>query len=225
MEILEHFKRIISKATYPFVLEFGVCDGYHSNLMIEALKQTEKPFIYHGFEPNKELHEQILNNLKGHLMFNPGLISIFPHAIGRFNEELPFYKSYGQKIEGGKVVDNYYGSSSIRRPKLVKQSYPQMQFVEERVITKSLDRHIEQQKLEGFPIDFIWADIQGAEVDLITGGRETFRIVKYFYTEYENAESYEGQIGLEGILELLPDFEIVEDYGGDVLLKNKLFTE
>lgn len=226
MNILDRFKDIISEAQYPFVIEIGSCDGYHSNLMISIIKEQERPFIFHGFEPNSDLHPNILDNLKGHIMFNTGLIAIYPHAIGLFNEELPFFKSGGQKIDKkGNVLDNYYGSSSIRKPKNVFNSYPDMTFTEERVIVKSLDRHIEQQKLVGFPIDFIWADVQGAEIDLIKGGINTFKNVRYFYTEYENSENYEGQVGLSGILELLPDFEVVENYGGDllgdILLKNK----
>jgi FkbM family methyltransferase len=157
-------------------------------------------------------------------MFNTGLISIYPQAIGATDGAVTFYKSYGQRWENSKVVDNYYGSSSIRKPKLVIDSFPGMEFKEDIAQIKTLDTHIQQQKLEGYPIDFIWADIQGAEIDLIKGGVRTFRNVRYFYTEYENSESYEGQINLTGILEMLPYFEIVEDYNGDVLLKNKTMT-
>jgi hypothetical protein len=70
-------------------------------------------------------------------------------------------------------------------------------------------------------IDFIWADIQGAEINLIKGGKNTFKNVKYFYTEYSNGNLYKGDKGLKGILKLLPNFEIECDYQGDVLLKNK----
>jgi hypothetical protein len=83
------------------------------------------------------------------------------------------------------------------------------------------DDYIKREKLEGKVIDFIWADIQGAEIDLILGGKEAFKNVRYFYTEYCDSELYEGEIPLEKILELMPDFEVVEDYQGDVLLKNK----
>lgn len=221
MDILQRFKEIIAPSQYPFVIEFGVCDGYHSGLMIEAIQHTQKPFIYHGFEPNKDLHPQILDSLKRFLLFNSGLISLFPNAIGLFNEEVDFYKSGGTKVVKGQVADHYYGSSSIRKPKLVIDSFPGMTFEKERVWTKSLDKHIEQCKLVGFPIDFIWCDIQGAEADLIKGGIETFKNVRYFYTEYDNSESYEGQTNLAGLLELLPDFEVVEDYGGDILLRNQ----
>lgn len=221
MEILERYRQIIGEAQYPFVLEFGSCDGYHSDLLVSALEQQQKPFIFHAFEPNKELHPQILDNLKKHFLHNAGLIALFPVAVGLFNEETTFYKSGGVKIVNGEVKDHYYGSSSILPPKLVKESYPSMTFTEEKVFVRSLDRHIQLCKLEGFPIDFIWSDIQGAEKQLIQGGAETFKNVRYFYTEYDNGENYAGQaIGVSSILELLPGWEIVEDYGGDVLLKN-----
>jgi hypothetical protein len=69
-------------------------------------------------------------------------------------------------------------------------------------------------------IDFIWADIQGAEIDMIEGGREALSKTRYLYTEYSNSELYEGEIGLEEIMKKLPGWSLVEDYGGDVLLKN-----
>ncbi|MEN9248224.1 MAG: hypothetical protein Q6L50_08560 [Gloeomargarita sp. GMQP_bins_120] len=38
------------------------------------------------------------------------------------------------------------------------------------------------------PYDFIWADVQGAEVDLIQGGLQALANTRYFYTEYANTE-------------------------------------
>lgn len=221
MEILEHFKKIISDSKYPFVLEFGCCDSFHSDLMLSAIKETWKPFIFHCFEPVPDLQESILNNLKKHLIYNTGLIAYYPFAVGSEDGEVTLYKSSGEKIQNGHVVDRYYGSSSIRKPTGVLQSFPSMKFEETKAQSITLDKHIENCGLKGYPIDFIWTDIQGAEVDLIKGGIDTFKNVRYFYTEYENG-SYEGQIGLSGIQELLPHFSIVEDYGGDVLLRNRI---
>ena len=45
--------------------------------------------------------------------------------------------------------------------------------------------------------------------------------VKYLYTEYCDAELYDGEVGRDALCAMLPGFEMVEDYGGDVLLKNK----
>lgn len=219
MDIIERFKNIISETEKPIVFEFGMCDGYHSNLMINILASSGNPFIYHGFEPVVELFMGI--NLS---MANVDINSkIFIHnkAIGAEVGFVDFYKSDGCRIENGTVVDRYYGSSSIRKPKLVTQAWKDMTFTERKVESTTFDAHVAQYGLKGKIIDFVWADIQGAEVDLINGGKDTFRNVRYFYTEYANSEYYEGEIGLAEICEMLPYFQIVEDYGGDVLLINK----
>ena len=69
--------------------------------------------------------------------------------------------------------------------------------------------------------DFIWADVQGAERDLVEGAARFLRSTRYFYTEYSNEEWYEGQITLAGLLEKLPDFDLVKRYPMDALLQNK----
>ena len=219
MEILERFKQIVSDVEVPIVFEFGMCDGYHSNIMLDILsKSGNGVFIYHGFEPVQEL----FNNIR--LSYNPAFGSVHTNnkAISSQTGVSEFYKSGGYKYdENGRVVDHYYGSSSIRTPKLVLQAWKEMTFEKRFIETISFDDYVAQMYLKGRIIDFVWADIQGAEVDLINGGKETFKNVRYFYTEYANSEYYEGEIGLKQICEMLPDFEIVEDYGGDVLLKNK----
>jgi hypothetical protein len=70
-------------------------------------------------------------------------------------------------------------------------------------------------------IDFIWADIQGAEAEMIRGGLDTLSRTRYLFTEYSDDELYEGQPTLRDILELLPDFRVVELWSDDVLLKNR----
>jgi FkbM family methyltransferase len=143
------------------------------------------------------------------------MISAYPYAVGSKEGIVKFYESYGEKVKDGKVVDRYYGSSSIRKPASVLKDFPDMRFKETEAHVITLD------SVETPPvIDFIWCDIQGAELDMIAGGMRTLNKTRYLYTEHENG-SYEGQTGLAGILEALPDWEVVEDYGGDVLLRNK----
>ena len=116
-------------------------------------------------------------------------------------------------------VKDWDYSGSIRKPKLHVQAYPWVKF--ERTITVPTRRLDTWAKAENLgQVDLIWADVQGAEVDLIAGGSETLRRTRYFYTEYSNEELYEGEITLEGILERLPEFEIVHRYQNDVLLRN-----
>jgi hypothetical protein len=55
---------------------------------------------------------------------------------------------------------------------------------------------------------------------MIRGGQRTLSRTRYLYTEYSDDELYEGQIGLRKILEMLPDFRVVELWQDDVLLQN-----
>lgn len=221
MDILERFKQIISESQSPFIIELGACDGYHSRIMLDLLEKTGKEFHYHLFEPNKDLLGPIKSRINHYIEKYPNNVKLIECAIGENSGTLVFYKSGGYKKENGKIVDHYYGSSSIRKPKLVLEGWKDMTFNEELCNVLSLDDHIKTNSLENKTIDFIWADIQGAEVDLIKGGKEAFKNVKYLYTEYANAEYYEGEIGLNEICSMLPDFDMIEDYGGDVLLKNR----
>ena len=69
-------------------------------------------------------------------------------------------------------------------------------------------------------VDFIWADVQGAEGDMIRGGLRVLSRTRYLYTEWSDDELYEGQATLTEILRLLPDFRVVELWSDDVLLEN-----
>lgn len=221
MQIFERLKYILQDIAKPFVIEIGACDGYHSNLILQEIKSKDRPFIFHCLEPNTDLHPQILSNIHGHLMFNAGVIGVFPHAVGASEGETTFHVSYGQKISAfGEVLDHYYGSSSILKPKQVLENYPQMKFKEEKVFITTLDGHLAKYDLSNKPIDFIWMDVQGAELAVFSGAANALKNVRYIYTEYSNNEDYEGQGNLNDILTALRGFEVVEDYGGDVLLKN-----
>jgi FkbM family methyltransferase len=115
-------------------------------------------------------------------------------------------------------------SGSLRQPKVHLTSWPDVTFGESiRVKTIRLDTYCLEHGID--LIEFIWADVQGAEVDLIEGGREALKRTRYLYTEHSNSELYEGQINLDGILSLLPGWRVVqnfpttEDYA-DALLEN-----
>ena len=82
-----------------------------------------------------------------------------------------------------------------------------------------LDSWISAQDFD--QVDFIWADVQGAERDLIAGGSQTLAMSRFFYTEYSNEEWYEGQIDLRGLIDSLPDFEVAELFPRDVLFRRR----
>jgi len=82
---------------------------------------------------------------------------------------------------------------------------------------------INWERYERFPVGLIWADVQGAERQLIEGARDTLTRTRFLYTEYSNDELYEGQVSLYSLLSLLPEFEIAKIWTNDVLLQNRKY--
>jgi FkbM family methyltransferase len=214
MEIFDRFVQIIYPVDKPVIFEFGTCDGQHTNIMCSILKHMNKNFIYHAFEGDY----RIIKNFKAVNANHLNQITLVEGAIGNTDGEVIFNLSGGVESREGHFKQEFYGSSSIKSPKLVTEYWPDMTFEESKVKCYKFDTYYKE--VNPGIIDFIWADIQGAEIDMIEGGREALSKTRYLYTEYSNSELYEGEIGLEEIMKKLPGWSLVEDYGGDVLLKN-----
>ncbi len=220
MNIETRLAQIVAAKNDFVMLEFGACDGYHTNRFLELFRMCGTNFTLHSFEPEKSNFQLAENATRAGN--NTNTFKLWPLAIGAEEGERVFYVSGGVRKVDGVIVDRYYGSSSIRAPKIVTQAWPDMTFTEDKVQVTTLDAFA-LAHLSNRPIDFIWADIQGAQVDLIRGGANTMKRVRYLYTEYDSSELYEGEdVGTDKIRELLPDFDVVEDYGGDILLHNRL---
>jgi FkbM family methyltransferase len=110
-------------------------------------------------------------------------------------------------------------SSSIKRPKNHLHRFPVTFGEAVEVELVALDTFYRQRGLD--VIDFIWADIQGAEGEMIRGGQQTLAHTRYLFTEYSDDELYENQVTLREILEMLPDFRVIELWSDDVLLENR----
>jgi FkbM family methyltransferase len=114
-------------------------------------------------------------------------------------------------------------SSSLKRPRNHLTRYPVTFGETIEVETLSLDTFAKRCGIS--TVDFIWADIQGAEGEMIRGGLDLLRRTRYLYTEYSDDEMYEGQPTLADILTMLPDYRVVELWPDDVLLENRAFSD
>jgi FkbM family methyltransferase len=110
-------------------------------------------------------------------------------------------------------------SSSIKSPKNHLRRFPVTFGGSIEVPLVALDTFYAQHSLD--LIDFIWADIQGAEGEMIRGGQRALARTRYLYTEYSDDELYEQQVTLKEILDLLPGFRVLELWPEDVLLENR----
>lgn len=173
-----------------------------------------------AFEPDPRAIRKILArglNARVHLI---------PKALGRTVGKATFHQSSGQDIGTGRIdaetgqIEEWDQSGSLREPKEHLTAWPWIKFettIEVDVTT--LDDWRAENHIKC--IDFIWADVQGAEEDLIRGGLDTLSNTRYFYTEFSDRELYKGALGLQGIIDILPSFEVVEVFERDVLLRNR----
>lgn len=66
-------------------------------------------------------------------------------------------------------------------------------------------------------VDFIWADVQGAESDLVVGAQQVLSQTRFFYTEFSDDEWYEGQINFTTLSACLPGFSLLHKFANDAL--------
>jgi len=145
-------------------------------------------------------------------------------AVSNYNGYLDFNLSSGHrpksKRRGGNHSSVHINSSSIKNPTGHKKKHPWCKYDETvSVETVSLDKWCGDNSIS--KIDFIWADVQGAEKDFILGAINILKKTKYLYTEYSDNELFENQINGDSILKMLPRFTLEKDYKNNMLLKNK----
>lgn len=203
-----YIKQLVGKNN-PILFEIGCADGGDTQNFVDVFSDTD--FKLYCFEPESTNIQHFKNR-----NFSDNVV-LFEGAISKENGITRFNRSRNQND-----YNDYRYSGSVKQPKEHTQNWPHIlfdEFADVQIIT--LDDFCSQNGIT--LIDFIWADVQGAEDYLITGGRKMFdNGVRYFYTEYSDREFYENAPNQHRINELLGDnWEIVCDFRTDVLLKNK----
>ena len=196
----------------PVILDVGSNDGGHT---LEFLRLFKEPKIY-SFEPDPRALERFKSKV------TDTRVKLLEVAISDTDGTTKFYMSNGLPSPDWAELlpKGWDASGSIRMPKRHLDEAPWCRFDESIIVeTKRLDTWFREEGIG--MIDFIWADVQGAEIDLIRGGRCALNHARYFYTEYSDDELYQGQIGLKELLKLLPDFALIQRFSHDVLLKNR----
>lgn len=201
-DIYDHFPAIIDTAKLPVVVfEIGVGKGEDMARMVHWIAGQVRSYRYFAFEPE-------IKNLPAILAaVGKTQAVIVSAAVGDVDGKCSFTSSGSWPLSG-----------SVKEPKEHRKSYPWIPWqAPVDVPMVRLDTFARSEGVE--KVDFIWADVQGAEDLLIAGGQETLRRTRYFYTEHYETLEYEGQIGLEEIHRRLPGrWKIVATWAGDVAI-------
>ncbi len=205
----DEIRRLVGRDD-PLILEIGANDGSSTLQFLEVFPRCR----IHAFEPDLRAID------KWRAKIADARATLWTLAIGEDDGERTFWISDGSRTGCEGPWDK---SGSLRRPKEHLLRNPDITFEQTMTVgARRLDSWADE--LGVGEVDFIWADVQGAEAELIAGGLKTLARTRLFYTEYRNWEAYEGQVPLGRILDLLPGFEVETLYKGDVLLRNAAFA-
>ena len=206
---MKYIKKLISKDN-PIVLEIGAHIGQDT---VRFLKTFRNITIY-SFEPDPRSVIQFKKNVKNP---NSKLISC---AISDKNGYITLNQSTGSidYVGGKEKINDWTASSTLKNP--LKQSNFVRYEKKIKVKTIKLDYWVKKNKIP--IIDFMWADVEGAERELIIGGQETLnKKTRYFYTEFFDDPVYEDQASLKEIKNMLPEFKVIGIFGNNVLMRNE----
>lgn len=197
----------------PTILEIGAHDGTHT---LRFFKAFAEPTI-HCFEPEPRALERwhrALDQRSG--------VYIHAVAVGSQSGRAIFHRSSGRHPgpDGKPMAQGWDYSGSLKAPRRHRELYPAVSFERTmEVPVVSIDDWIQDQEIG--VVDLVWMDVQGAEADVFRGMVHTLPRVRLIYTEYSNEELYEGQPSLGELLAMLPEFEVVEQFEQDVLLRRR----
>jgi FkbM family methyltransferase len=177
----------------------------------------------HCFEPDPR-NIEMFKKLKLPIVLNEC-------AVSNIDGTSTFYLSSGNVFESkygptsNEIVNNndWSASSSLISPKnhIIKTPWVKFENIIE-VKTKKIETYCLEKNIE--KIDFVWMDVQGAELNVINGMGGVKNKIRYIYTEYSDEELYENQATKKQIVEELgTNWDVIFDFGGDILLKNKNF--
>lgn len=210
-EIEPLLKALLGKLKQPVLFEFGAHHGKECHMLCSWLTG---PFsAYYAWEPDPRNIARI--KMQG---LPPGVVLV-EAAIGAADGKALFHLSSG--IEEGAAEHHTYSSSILQPSDELKKWFPWMRFEgTAEVPVRALDSFCHEHKVEH--IDFIWADIQGAERYLVEGGQEMLKKTKYLYIEQTVYRYYEGQWTYREMLRTLSDrWKVAYRFPNDVLLYNK----
>ena len=155
----------------------------------EYLKNNIK--VIHGFEPVKKNYEILNKNVK---KLN-GNIKIYRLALGNKNQN---------KKKIFLSNNNEAQSSSLLQPLLHLDQHPEITFDQTEIV--------KLKRLDNFKItnsNFMSIDVQGFELEVLKGAKNTLKRIDYIYCEVNTAETYKKNPLIEDIDNYLKNYNFI----------------
>lgn len=199
--------------------EVGAYDGSMTNNFLSYIsKNGNKDNKLFVFEPDSRNYHKIINNVN--FPINKPNVHLVKKALYSKTGVFNLFLSSG-KLEGNK--NEYDCCSSLLEPNEVDVAFPFIKFnSQEMVECITIDDFCKQMDINH--IDFIYADIQGAESEMIIGAKEMLPNIKFIFMEKSDTyRLYGNQLLTVELIELMEqnNFKLVNNFSCDILFCNK----
>jgi len=218
MTIYNYVTSILSDIENPVIFEFGVHHAEHTRIIMSNC-HTEP--TYYGFEAD---YRDIMT-IKKEMPSLKYKLNLIEGAISDNKGTAKFYLSSGFHPTNKNLMT---GASSLKKPNkpVVRKRFEWIKFEKEDMVdTYRLDEFCLEKNIPH--IDFVWCDIQGAELDMLIGAGNYLKNIHYMFLEYIGTKKlYHGQNSLTDLYKYLgADWKPLLDTGGDILVENTKFKK
>ena len=191
--------------TSPHILEIGANNGDTTAEFLAAMPRARVRCYEPDPRPFARLQERFCMDKR---------VFVANLAIGSVNGRVSFHASHGDIKSKHCHNHDWDLSGSLRKPTRHLERSPEITFSEDSVLCARLD-DVEHE----IDFDFLWADAQGAQRDIIEGGRATIDRIAWIYCEVHDQPEYDGEVTLPELCQLLPNHEAVARYAENVLFR------
>jgi len=201
--------QLIGEKPRRIIIEIGANDGKDTVEMLKHLNASDKIYAIEADPRCIEKHKNHINNpicqLTHAAVTNLDGEGIFHLCTSHFND-------YG-------VWDCASSLKKIKHGLVVNPWLRYEQDVNVRYLT--LNTFAQESCIDY--VDFIWCDVEGAYGEVVDGGKEILKKTKFFYTECEDVETYEGEIMYPALKFKMEElgWELVHRFQYDALFVNK----
>jgi len=165
-----------------------------------------KGIIHVGAHHGEEISEYIENGVQDIVLFEPlsECFDVLAQKVATLNANIEGHQVALGSAPGTATMylsDNEKQSSSILKPKVHLTHHPHVKF--------NGTEEVEVDLLDNFDTkdyNFLNMDVQGYELEVLKGARETLKRVDYVYCEVNRDEVYEGNAYVEELDEFLSSY-------------------
>jgi len=202
------FNKIVTRPD-PIFLDIGTHNGEDS---IKFLQMFPGATVY-AFEADPAVWPIFEANVNSKVGYPNSRLKFIKSAVGDIDGQSLFFSSV--EIEKKRPG----ASGTFQKPTAHLYLHPHVGFNEVIIDCLKLDTWFKNQNIDF--IDFAWTDVNGAEVALVKGGRNTFlNHTKFLQLECIDYQLWENQSTRSELANLLPGFALLADDGHNLLLLN-----